>query len=93
VEQTANKLQLMVDDATALGRYSNLAVVSANDTEFVLDFAFVQPGTRAAKVHSRVVLSPAHAKMLQRLLAARIKDVESRIGAIRVPSSSQQVTH
>lgn len=69
------KLELELDEKTARGRYTNAAAVSHGECEFVLDFLFLQPGQAGAKVHTRVVTSPLHAK---RFLAALKENLERR---------------
>ena len=81
-----NQLKLAIDDETALGFYSNFQVVGSNETEFVVDFAYVPPNSKVGKVRARTILSPKHAKSLARLLQQRVADYESRFGAISVPS-------
>ncbi len=78
----ARKLQLMYSDGVADGIYSNFQVVGNNETEFIMDFAFVQPNSAKAKVRSRVILSPKHAKSLLRVLSQRVNDYERRFGEI-----------
>ena len=78
----ARKLQLIYSDAVADGIYSNFQVVGNNETEFILDFAFVQPNSPKAKVRSRVILSPKHAKSLLRVLSQRVADYEHRFGEV-----------
>ena len=56
------EMQIEIDDATAQGAYSNLAMIAHSDSEFILDFIFVQPQAARAKVRARVLTSPAHAK-------------------------------
>ena len=87
------KLQLAVDEATSQGRYANLCAVSSGDSEFVLDFAFVQPGIAKAKVHSRVILSPQQAKQLSMVLATRVAAYEERKGNISLPVISNALKH
>ena len=81
------QLQLQIDDAVAQGMYSNFQVVGSNETEFVVDFAYVPPGHGKGKVRARVILSPRHAKALAGILSARVLDFESRYGVIPAPSS------
>lgn len=81
--KTAVKLQ--IPDEIAGGQYSNLQIVAASETEFILDFGFVQPQEPKGKVHSRVILSPRHAKQLMRMLAERIRGHEQRFGEIPMP--------
>lgn len=79
-------LQIQMDEDVAQGIFSNLQILSSNDSEFILDFAFVQPQTPRGKVRSRVILTPRHAKGLLQLLAERVRDHEARHGAIPMPS-------
>ena len=41
-----------------------LVVVNFSATEFVFDFASVMPGLEKAKVNSRIILTPQHAKKI-----------------------------
>lgn len=61
------KVEIDLDEETAQGVYANLAVVNHTDTEFTIDFIFVQPQLPKAKVRSRIITSPKH---LKRLIAA-----------------------
>jgi hypothetical protein len=76
------KLEIQLDEETAQGVYVNLAVVNHNDTEFTLDFIFVQPQAPRAKVRSRVITSPRHAKRLLLALQENVANYEKMFGAI-----------
>jgi hypothetical protein len=76
------KLEIQLDDETAQGVYCNLAVVNHNDTEFTLDFIFVQPQAPRAKVRSRVVTSPRHAKRLLLALQENLAHYEQNFGPL-----------
>jgi hypothetical protein len=78
-------LQVTVDDEVANGMYSNFQVVGSNETEFVVDFAYVQPQQPVGKVRARVILSPKHAKSLLQILGERVADHEQRFGKIELP--------
>ncbi len=78
-------LKLRIDEATATGQYSNMQVVGSNETEFVLDFAYLAPNQRGGKVTSRIIMSPKHAKGMLRLLTERVRDYEARFGPIVLP--------
>lgn len=67
-KEQQSKLEIQLDDEIAQGVYANLALVHHNETEFTLDFIYVQPQGRRAKVRSRVILSPAQAEGLLRAL-------------------------
>lgn len=82
------KLEIQLDEELAQGVYANLAVVNHTDTEFVLDFIFVQPQAPRAKVRSRVVTSPKHFKRLLQAWQENLRIYEERFGAIE-PSALQ----
>lgn len=76
------KLNIELPEEVASGVYSNLAVVTHSQTEFILDFIQVMPGTPKAKVRSRVVLSPQHAKRVMKMLVDNIGKFEAQHGTI-----------
>ncbi|MBI3549849.1 MAG: DUF3467 domain-containing protein [Elusimicrobia bacterium] len=78
------QLQIDIDDQTSRGAYANLAMIGHSDNEFVLDFIFLQPQNPRAKVVSRVVTSPAHAKRLLWALKDNVDRFEARFGAIKL---------
>jgi hypothetical protein len=77
------EIQIEIDDATAQGSYSNLAMISHSENEFVIDFIFLQPQVAKGKVRSRVIVSPGHAKRLLAALQDNIAKHEARYGEIR----------
>ena len=85
VMNVPGNLKLSVDDDVAQGMYSNFQVVGSNETEFIIDFAYIQPNQPRGKVRARHILSPKHAKQLMGLLQQRIADHESRYGPIAAP--------
>ena len=85
-----NQIQIEVDDATAQGAYSNLALISHSETEIVLDFIFLQPQVPKAKVRSRIITSPSHAKKLLLALEDNLKKYEARFGKINVSAPLDQ---
>lgn len=76
------KLEIQLDEEMAQGAYVNLAVVNHNDSEFVVDLIFIQPQTPRAKVRSRVILSPQHAKRFVAALQENINRYEQNFGEI-----------
>ncbi|MCF0199987.1 MAG: DUF3467 domain-containing protein [Bacteroidales bacterium] len=78
-----NQLNIELTDEIAEGKYSNLAIITHSPTEFIIDFAQVMPGTPKAKVRSRVVLTPQHAKRLYKALADNLAKYESQFGTIK----------
>jgi hypothetical protein len=82
------KLEIQLDEDIAQGAYANLAVVNHNEAEFVVDFVFVQPQTPRAKVRSRIILSPQHAKRFAAALNDNISRYEQGFGEI-VPATQR----
>jgi len=78
----APQLQIELDDATAQGAYSNLVFLNHNDAEFTFDFVYVQPGAPRARVRSRIIVSPRHAKRILRALETNISRYEQVFGKI-----------
>ena len=67
----------------AEGTYSNLAIINHSPSEFVVDFIQVMPGVPKAKVKSRIVLTPQHAKRFLRALGENVKRFEAQHGEIQ----------
>ena len=59
-----NQIQIELTEEIAQGTYSNLAIISHSSSEFVVDFVRIVPGIPKAKVKSRIILTPEHAKRL-----------------------------
>ena len=68
-KQRPNQLNIEISEEVADGIYSNLAIITHSNSEFVVDFVRVMPGVPKAKVRSRTLLTPQHAKRLMRALA------------------------
>ncbi|MFA7445331.1 MAG: DUF3467 domain-containing protein [Flavobacteriaceae bacterium] len=80
-----NKQQINIelDEKTAEGTYSNLAIINHSVSEFVIDFVSIMPGTPKAKVKSRIVLTPQHAKRLLKALGENVQRFENTHGEIK----------
>lgn len=81
--QEKNQINIELDDAIAQGTYSNLAVITHSNTEFVIDFVRIVPGTPKAKVKSRIILTPEHAKRLMMALQDNINKFEQNNGKLK----------
>jgi hypothetical protein len=77
------KINIELDDKTAEGIYSNLAIINHSVSEFVVDFISVMPGQPKAKVKSRIILTPQHAKRLVKALADNVHRFEKSHGEIK----------
>jgi len=83
-EQNENQLNIELSEEIAEGVYSNLAIITHSNSEFVLDFIRVMPGIPKAKVKSRIILTPEHAKRLLSALQDNIEKFEVTNGRIKV---------
>jgi len=77
------KLNIELTEEIADGIYSNLVIISHSNTEFVMDFVRVMPGMPKAKVKSRILMTPQHAKRLKKALEDNIQKFESQFGDIK----------
>ncbi|MBL7885783.1 MAG: DUF3467 domain-containing protein [Flavobacterium sp.] len=81
--QQQGQINIELDEKTAEGVYSNLAIINHSQSEFVLDFVTIMPGVPKAKVKSRIILTPQHAKRLLGALKENIHRFEAVHGEIK----------
>ena len=55
----------------------------------MFDFVFLAPGQAKAKVHTRIIMSPEHAKRLLLVLQDNVSKYESRFDKIALPEMNQ----
>jgi len=84
------EIKIEIDEQTANGKYSNLALITHSQTEFIIDFIFVQPQSGKAKVQDRIITSPLHAKKFLQALQDNVAKYEMRFGQIKNTESNQQ---
>jgi hypothetical protein len=77
-------IQIQLDDDMAQGAYVNLAMVNHTETEFTLDFIYVQPQQPKAKVRARIISSPKHTKRLMEALKDNLAKYEKRFGVVDI---------
>jgi len=81
--QNQGQINIELDEKTAEGIYSNLAIINHSASEFVLDYVCIMPGTPKAKVKSRIILTPQHAKRLLKAMGENIHRYELAHGEIK----------
>ncbi|MCU0423083.1 MAG: DUF3467 domain-containing protein [Bacteroidia bacterium] len=81
-DQDNNHLNIELSEELAEGIYSNLAIITHSNAEFVMDFIRVMPGVPKAKVKSRIILTPQHAKRLLAALGDNVMKYEDAYGSI-----------
>jgi len=77
------QLNIELGEKEAEGIYSNLAIISHSNAEFVFDFTRVLPGVPKARVHARVVMTPQHAKSFANALLENLSKFERVHGTIK----------
>ena len=77
------QINIEVKEDVANGIYSNLVVINHSPTEFIFDFITMMPGFAKAKVSSRLILAPQHAKKFMHVLKQNIQNFETKNGVIK----------
>src|SRR5690554_8204626 len=78
------EIQIELSDEVAQGTYSNLAVISHSSAGVVIEFIRIVLGVAKAKVKSRIILTPEHAKRLLNALNDNIDKFDQHNGKIKV---------
>ena len=86
-----NQINIELAEDQAEGIYANLAMISHSHSEFIVDFIKILPGMPKAKVKSRIILTPQHAKRLLRALKENIGKYEATYGQIETPEGSEGI--
>lgn len=81
--QNPNQINIELSEEIAEGIYANLAMIAHSNSEFVIDFIRLMPGVPKAKVKSRLVITPEHAKRLLTALKENIRKYEETFGPIK----------
>lgn len=80
--QTQPAINIEISEEIAEGVYANLAIISHSNAEFVVDFIRMMPNVPKAKVKSRIILTPQHAKRLLLALKDNVQKYEMQFGKI-----------
>ncbi len=75
-------IKIEIDKQIAQGEYANLVLTAHSQSEFIFDFAKLLPGIEEAKVHTRIIMTPSHAKAFMKSLEATIEKYENDVGKI-----------
>lgn len=62
--------------------YSNLAILTHSESEFIIDFAQMMPPMSKPMVKERIIMTPDHAKRLLNALTDNIRKYEAQFGEI-----------
>ncbi len=67
-------------------QYANFALIMHMPSEIIINFASVLPGMTKAPIHTRIVMTPLHAKMMLNALADNLQKYEAQFGEIKLPT-------
>src|SRR5713226_8715371 len=84
------QLQIQLDDNIANGSYVNMALVNHTETEFTMDFIYVQPQQPKARVRSRIITNPKHMKRLLHAIQDNVSKYEAKFGALPLVEGGNQ---
>jgi len=77
-----------MSDETAQGIFANLAVMNHTESEFVMDFVYLQPNAPRGKVRSRIIMTPEQLKKFNFALQDNIQKYEKNYGKIKLKENS-----
>ena len=82
------QVQIQVEiPADLTATYSNLAMISHTPSEVFIDLASILPNVTKTQIHTRLVMTPMNAKLLQRALAENLRRFEAQFGEIKTPAT------
>jgi len=82
-QQPPNQINIEISEEMSEGSYANLAIINHSQSEFVIDFVNIMPGTPKSKVKSRIILTPFHAKRFMKAIVENVKKFEAVNGTIQ----------
>ena len=89
-EMRQQQINIELGEKEAEGTYANLAMIVFSPTEVIIDFGRVMPRMPKAKVLSRVIMTPMHAKLLLKTLEDNLKKFEGQYGEIKIHGAPGQ---
>lgn len=84
-EKQKGQVNIELPEEVSEGVYANLAIIAHSQSEFVVDFVRMVPNVPKAKVKSRIIVTPQHAKRLAKALIDNINKYEAQHGKIADP--------
>lgn len=83
-DNNQNQLDIELAEEVAEGTYSNFAIITHSNSEFIVDFIRLMPGVPKGRVKSRIILAPQHAKRLLMALGENVTKFEQIFGEIEL---------
>ncbi len=76
LRDSTDDIDVEFDKEAAEGTYANSVMIRSSSEEFVLDFIRMVPGVKDARLKSRVIVTPQHAKRLLNALEENLEAVD-----------------
>ena len=73
--------------ANLTAAYANTVIISHTATEVIFDFVQIMPNDPRARILSRVIMTPMHAKLFLRAFGENVTHFEDKNGEIKLPPS------
>ena len=84
-KEKQQQINIELDESVGSGEYANFVIITHSPAEFVMDFTRLLPGMPKAKVNSRIIMAPSHAKAFLKALNDNVSRYEKKYGEIKVP--------
>ncbi len=88
--QQPQQINIELGEKEGEGIYSNLAIISHSPAEIIIDFTKILPGIPKAKVLSRIIMTPQHAKLFLNALRDNLEKFENKFGEIKILGQNEQ---
>ena len=88
--QQKKKINVKIDEKVGEGVYSNFCVITHSPSEFIIDFGRILPGLPNAKIYSRILSTPQHAKQFMNILKQNIENFEEQHGEISLHGQAEE---
>lgn len=85
MQMKPQQLKIELGEKEAEGIYANMVLIAHSATEIILDFARIMPGSPKTRVQARIIMTPAHAKLMHKTLEDNLKKFEKQFGEIKIP--------
>ena len=87
--ENKKKINVKIDETVGEGVYANFFMITNSPSEFVIDFGRILPGLPNAKIYSRILTTPQHAKQFLQILEKNIENFEAKNGEIKMPGKTE----
>jgi hypothetical protein len=88
--ENKKRINVKIDETVGEGVYANFFMINNSPSEFVIDFGRILPGLPNAKIYSRILTTPQHAKQLLQILGKNIENFEKKNGEIKMPGKQEE---